>query len=232
MDNNFIVVHTMKRQGGYEMMNIVRLSIMAVLVALVASQMTATYAQGNRGQGINHSKIAQIIAAESQGTAAGVPKTGQETTYSPRDDGDLKTGVDWPTPRFTDNPDGTITDELTGLIWDKNANRFGVNDWATALDLCKTLDETVEGDWRLPNVRELHSLVHYGEVYPAVPNSDGGGQGSDGDPFDGIAGPWRYWTSTNFESNPLSAWYVFFDIGTVFIENKGEDLNVWCVKGN
>ena len=51
-----------------------------------------------------------------------VPKTGQTTGYATGDDGALQKGVAWPNPRFTDNGDGTVTDNLTGLIWLKNAN--------------------------------------------------------------------------------------------------------------
>ncbi len=64
---------------------------------------------------------------------AAVPKTGQVTSYSPGDDGDLQRGVPWPNPRFTDNADGTVTDNLTGLIWLKNANAFGAWDWTDPL---------------------------------------------------------------------------------------------------
>jgi hypothetical protein len=41
-------------------------------------------------------------------------KTGQTTSYRSGDDGDLEKGVTWPNPRFTDNSDGTVTDNLTG----------------------------------------------------------------------------------------------------------------------
>jgi len=47
---------------------------------------------------------------------APVPRTGQTWTYAPGDDADLLKGVEWPVPRFTDNGDGTVKDNLTGLI--------------------------------------------------------------------------------------------------------------------
>ena len=50
-------------------------------------------------------------------------------------DGDLQKGVAWPNPRFTDNANGTVTDNLTGLIWLKNANCFGRPVW-TARGTC------------------------------------------------------------------------------------------------
>ena len=69
-------------------------------------------------------------AATSQATVTGktppapVPKTGQTTSFAKvakGDDGNLMSGVAWPNPRFTDNNDGTVTDNLTGLIWLKNS---------------------------------------------------------------------------------------------------------------
>ena len=101
---------------------------------------------------------------------APVAKTGQTTLSATGDDGDLEKGVAWPSPRFTDNGNGTVTDNLTGLIWLKNANADGVKTWANALSYCNSLasglaglsDGSVAGDWRLPNVKELHSLIDYG----------------------------------------------------------------------
>lgn len=65
----------------------------------------------------------QLLDCTPAGSAATapVPKTGQTTSFAPRDDGGLEKGVAWPNPRFTDNSNGTITDNLTGLIWLKNA---------------------------------------------------------------------------------------------------------------
>ncbi len=67
--------------------------------------------------------------------SAPVEDTGQQTCYDPTgttmdtvacagtgQDGELQRGVTWPTPGFTDNEDGTMTDNLTGLIWLQDAN--------------------------------------------------------------------------------------------------------------
>ena len=109
-----------------------------------------------------------------KGKYAPVPKTGQTTTYGTGDDGALQKGVAWPTPRFTDNNNGTVTDNLTELIWMKNANAFGTKTWAEALTAANTAvwhaaglkDGSKAGDWRLPNVRELQSLIDYGRFLP------------------------------------------------------------------
>ena len=63
-----------------------------------------------------------------------LPKTGQTTSYAAGDDGALQKGVAWPNPRFTDNGNGTVTDNLTGLIWLKNANCFGHERLGDGLD--------------------------------------------------------------------------------------------------
>jgi len=53
-----------------------------------------------------------------------LPQTGQARCYDSAgtgQDGDIRAGVAWPVPRFMDNGDGTVTDNLTGLIWTQNA---------------------------------------------------------------------------------------------------------------
>lgn len=86
------------------------------------------------------------VCAEAQAIA--LPKTGQTTCYDSAgvipctgtgQDGDIRAGVAWPSPRFTDNGNGTITDHLTGLTWLKNVNCFGDQEWATALNLANNL---------------------------------------------------------------------------------------------
>ena len=161
------------------------------------------------------------VVPVQKGNFAPVPKTGQTTSYTPGDDGDLEKGVAWPIPRFTDNGNGTVTDNLTGLIWTKNANMFGdlaLQSGATypACEACATLnsgehgltDGSVEGDWRLPNLNELLSLMHYGFGSPHVPNTQGTGKWAPGDPFIGVREP--YWSSTTYSSVSNYAWPVSF----------------------
>lgn len=77
-------------------------------------------------------------------------------------DGEIQAGISWPSPRFTDNGDGTVTDNLTSLIWLKDANCFGSRKWQDALDIVADFNSNPEkyncvnystasySDWRLP----------------------------------------------------------------------------------
>jgi len=188
-----------------------------------------------------------------------VPKTGQTACYSaagivgtcpqagvPGQDGDYQYGAAWPRPRFTDNNNGTITDNLTGLIWLKNANciNTGVN-WTGALNGVVELNTagTMNGnncgdisnggshqtDWRLPNARELESLVHYGYTGPAVSNTAGTGQWTAGDPFSNIQN-WFYWSSTSNNSVVGWAWSTLMSGGGIDVRDKSDLSSVWPVR--
>ena len=61
---------------------------------------------------------------------------------------------------FVDNGDGTISDSATGLTWMQSDSGTGL-DWEGALNYCSSLDYAGIDDWRLPNAKELHSIVDY-----------------------------------------------------------------------
>ena len=176
---------------------------------------------------------------------ARVPKTGQTTCYNntllqacpaagfPRQDGELKKGVAWPSPRFTDNGNGTVTDNLTGLMWMKDANAgndcagadVGTETWATALAsaaACNTgAGYAGQTDWRLPNLREMLSLIDYGRSGPALPG---------GHPFTNVQLGY-YWTSTTVASTPSSVWVVGTSGGFMDYGGKTFLQYVWMVRG-
>ena len=70
---------------------------------------------------------------------------------------------------FVDNNDGTITDRATGLVWMKNDNGVGVA-WENALSYAEGFEYAGYSDWRLPNAKELQSILDYTRS-PATTNS-------------------------------------------------------------
>jgi len=119
------------------------------------------------------------------------------------------------TNQFVNNGDGTITDDATGLMWMQDDNGTGVL-WKDALSYAENLTYAGHSDWRLPDVKELQSIVDYTRS-PATTSS------AAIDPIfnctqmtneGGVADyPW-YWSNTTFSSqsptNGASACYVCF----------------------
>jgi hypothetical protein len=58
----------------------------------------------------------------------------------PTEDGNTPVGIGWPEPRFLDHKNGTITDNMTGLMWMKNGDISGLINYADALDFLKELN--------------------------------------------------------------------------------------------
>ncbi|MCX5886549.1 MAG: DUF1566 domain-containing protein [Proteobacteria bacterium] len=159
---------------------------------------------------------------------AQVWQTGQKDSYAEGDDGDLEQGVAWPSPRFTDHGD-IVTDNLTGLMWTKNANLpNGDRTWQQALGYVAGMNAGTYpnfgyADWRLPNRKELHSLTDYSRYLPALPS---------GQPFTNVQGN-GCWSSTTYADDPDRAWVVYIGDGSNLDCQKSSDNNyyVWPVRG-
>jgi len=215
---------------------------------------------GTLSDGVSSIQVLVLACTSVSAGTAPVPRTGQTTSYTARDDGALQKGVTWQTPRFTDNSNGTITDNLTGLIWLKNANCPNTNrNWPTALNDVASLNSTGtmngndcgdtsnggthQTDWRLPNVRELSSLLDYaffcslcpsGGNNPAIPNTAGTGQGSDNDPFLNFVAN-DYSSSTTAAGDSGIIWVVDFGVGFggggIYYAPKTQPFFVIAVRG-
>jgi hypothetical protein len=61
---------------------------------------------------------------------------------------------------FIDNGNGTVSDIATGLTWTQSDSATGMN-WESALNYCESLDTAGITEWRLPDVKELQSIVDY-----------------------------------------------------------------------
>jgi hypothetical protein len=72
----------------------------------------------------------------------------------------VRSNPDYGINDFIANNDGTITDQATGLMWQASDSELTL-DWEGALDYCESLDTAGYTDWRLPNAKELQSIVNY-----------------------------------------------------------------------
>ena len=111
----------------------------------------------------------------------GVPASNQTMVYYQGDDGTYRAGVAFQMPRFGDNLDGTITDLATGLMWVADPSMIGgvwgtegnpePMTWDEAVAYCNNLNYAGHSDWRLPNIKELESLINYSKKDPAIDES-------------------------------------------------------------
>lgn len=155
---------------------------------------------------------ANFVASRPGDKLASLPRTGQAVSYASGDDYSARAGVAWPGVRFVDNQNGTVTDNLTGLIWLKNAGCFTPANWSTALTTanqlasgqCGLTDGSTAGQWRMPNVNELESLVDVSQGNPAV---------SAGSFFTNISLTTAYWSSTTYAAFTSNAMAIRFTDG-------------------
>ncbi len=124
--------------------------------------------------------------------------------------------------RFTDNGDDTVTDNLTGLMWAKNANLPMTHiTWQEALDYANNLTFKGYDNWRLPTVKELLSLIDYSTYDPALPT---------GHPFINVQS-YYYWSSTTRATGSDYAWIVHMWDGNVSSSSKSYGFYyVWPVR--
>ncbi|MBI4583448.1 MAG: DUF1566 domain-containing protein [Planctomycetes bacterium] len=172
---------------------------------------------------------------------SGLPDTGQTTCYDrnreipcdgatcPGQDGIYATGCPSEGRFAIDNQLGKVTDFCTGLMWqwdtaDVNGDgRIDGQDslpWCDALAYCENLSFAGHDDWRLPNVRELQSIVNYGH-------------GRDNPAIDPVFGALSsdYWSSTSGSVTPGYAWLVDFYYGRVDGGLKDAHHYVQAVRG-
>lgn len=209
--------------------------VVAVLVALVAvCNVVMEFPRDLMASTVDLPRTGQTRCYDDSGAEVSCPGTGQ--------DGYFKAGIGWPNPRFTDNGDGTVRDNLTGLVWLKNANCFGTKPWSDAFGStgnlaegqCGLTDGSAEGDWRVPNINELESLVHAGYAEESCGDSLCGAVGSWllANGFSDVQGGY-YWSSTSNGAMPsFYAWAVHTGNGRVDNGSKsGDSYYVLPVRG-
>ncbi len=141
--------------------------------------------------------------------------------------------------RYIDNGDGTVTDTRSGLIWLKNANCFGEQNWKTAMQSaakladgqCGLSDGSKAGDWRLPTKEEWKAMIDTKYRTPVISNAAGTDKWQEGDTFSGVQAS-TYWSSTAYASDTGYAWNVYLGGGGVFLVFKTNmNYYVWPLRG-
>jgi hypothetical protein len=141
-------------------------------------------------------------------------------------------GEQQPAHGFTNNGNGTVTDKVTGLMWQR-CSAGQQNDaacsgtasgktWQAAMDYCSGLSLAGHTDWRLPNVKELESITDDTSCNPAI----------DSDAFPGVspseapefAAAGIYWSSTTYPYSTSNAQVVYFLRGLVSGDSKAYDF--------
>ncbi|MCX5684547.1 MAG: DUF1566 domain-containing protein, partial [Planctomycetota bacterium] len=119
---------------------------------------------------------------------------------------------------LTDNGNGTVTDNHTGLVW-QQAESVAMT-WEQALAYAESLTLGGQGDWRLPNVKELQSVSDASFRAPSM----------DATYFPGATAT-RYWSSTSLINDTTKAWYLDSDYGLTSYDAKTGLWHVRCVRG-
>lgn len=159
-------------------------------------------------------------------------------------DGESKSGV---ALAYTDNGNGTITDDKTGLVWEKldDANLdgdAGIHDkdrtysWINTQEKVATFNAFSFGghsDWRVPNIRELQSLLNFGRAEPAIATifDDDCTPGCKSTDCSCTSSSTSYWTSTPYHDVPSHSWAVYFLDGQITAQNRTVAFHVRLVAG-
>jgi Protein of unknown function (DUF1566) len=151
-------------------------------------------------------------------------ETGQTTSYVTGDDGAYRYGD---AQSYTDNGNGTITDDKTGLMWEKLSDDGSIHDlhntytWQGAftskIAALNVGSFAGHSDWRLPNVNELQSLVDYRHVAPAIDSAFNTCTANCTILTGSCTQSSSYWSSTSFQNDPSKALDVYFSGSSVLV---------------
>lgn len=121
---------------------------------------------------------------------------------------------------FTIQGNGTVTDNLTQLIWQQIPFADTLT-WEDALMYADTLSLGGFSDWRLPNIKELQSINDEKLINPSLDKT-----------IFGVTAAKKYWSSTTLPNQTAKAWYLNTQYGITTYDNKTLKHNLICVRGN
>ena len=160
----------------------------------------------NAGGGIGNKPKTETISA------------GGTFKYHVRAVRDMSTPVVLPY-HFTDNNDGTITDNITHLVWQKIPYTDSLT-WENALSYAESLNLGNYIDWRLPNIKELQSINNEKKTNPSFDTS-----------FFKITNDKKYWSSSTLPNRSTQAWFLNTKYGITSYDLKTARDGVICVRG-
>jgi hypothetical protein len=154
-------------------------------------------------------------------------------------DGDIQAGASL---LYADNGDGTITDMNTGLMWEKKSDDGSIHDkdttytWDNAFAVhvaaLNTASFAGHTDWRMPNAKELQSIVNYENASPSVsPAFNSGCVPACTVLTCSCTVANFYWSSTTRANAPQNAWGVYFLDGFVSPVLESNFIYVRAVRG-
>jgi hypothetical protein len=115
---------------------------------------------------------------------------------------------------------GTVTDERTGLVWQQQDDGQQ-RTWDAAISYCEGLIQPDnKSDWRLPNIKELESIIDDSRYNPSI----------DTEVFTGATAS-DYWSSTTYAGISSYAWFVNFSYGYINPYVNSNNCYVRCVRG-
>jgi hypothetical protein len=120
---------------------------------------------------------------------------------------------------FTVESNGTILDNLTGLVWQKVPYSDTLT-WEKSLQYADTLTLANFTDWRLPNIKELQSINDEGFIKPSLNTA-----------VFGAIGIRKYWSSTSLPNQTTKAWYLDTQYGITTYDVKTIRHSILCVRG-
>jgi len=120
--------------------------------------------------------------------------------------------------RYLNNGNGTTTDLFTNLMWQQVPLSDSLT-WEQALSYSENLSFAGYSDWRLPNIKELHSINDETLINPSVNQTF----------FNGVTVK-KYWSSTTLPNQTTRAWYFDTQFGITTYDLKTRGFYVLCVR--
>ena len=130
------------------------------------------------------------------------------------------------TPDLTDNNDGTVTDNLTGLLWEQKTegNEPIILSYNDAQAYCENLSLGDSDDWRVPTRKEYSTLINMSRLSPSLdityfPY------------YTSSATTIHYWTASDYHDDPTKVWKMQLSWGIIEVASKQEMNKIRCVSG-